>query len=149
MRRTVGLRERVGWVEKGKPGGLPGTENPDSIDGESWDGEIFELQETGVDENGSKYRRLDIVIDSGAFRSVLPPGIAPDYPTLDVPESELPKARTATGERVPVLGKKTISCCFNHGATKSLQFLVMQVMRPLASVSQMIANELSSGVRWS
>ena len=64
-----------------------------------------------------------------------------DYPTETVPESEQPRARTATGEEANVLGKKTLTCHLNNGSTKSLSFLVMEVMRPLASVSQMISRD--------
>ena len=139
------------WVERegfGLSGRLSPTEMPRlspgapaSADGEPWSGDILELGEIGTDTGGAQYRRLDIVIDSGAFRSVIPPEAARDYPTEEVPDNEQPKARTATGERVPVLGRKTLSCCFNNGARKSLQFFVMDVMRPLASVSQMVARD--------
>ena len=36
------------------------------------------------------------------------------------------------------LGKKRLTCCFNNGSVKTMSFLVMDVTRPLASVSQMI-----------
>ena len=83
----------------------PGANIP-GVDGESWEGNILELAETGTDKRGTPYRRLDIVIDSGAFRSVIPPEVALHYPTEPVPENEQPRARTATGEEVHVLGKR-------------------------------------------
>ena len=64
-----------------------------------------------------------------------------DYPTETVSGNERPRARTATGEEVNVLGKKTLTCHLNNGSTKTLSFLVMDVMRPLASVSQMISRD--------
>ena len=62
-----------------------------------------------------------------------------DYPTETVSGNERPRARTATGEEVNVLGKKTLTCHLNNGSIKTLSFFVMEVMRPLASVSQMVS----------
>ena len=108
---------------------------------DQWDGNLLELGETGKDNRGAQYRRLNLVVDSGAFKSVIPPEVGTDYPTEEVSASERPRARTATGEEVSVLGKKTLTCHLNNGSTKTLSFLVMDVMRPLASVSQMISRD--------
>ena len=74
-----------------------GVNDPELV-GEQWDGNLLELNETGRDNRGAQYRRLNLVVDSGAFRSVIPPEVGMDYPTEAVSGNERPRARTATGE---------------------------------------------------
>ena len=70
--------------------------------------------------------------------SVIPQEIGQDYPLEPLKPGTLPNCRTATGEPVQALGRKQLTCCFNNGSVKTMSFLVMDVTRPLASVSQMI-----------
>ena len=83
-------------------------------------------------------RRIDVVVDSGAWRSVIPPWVVPEIPLQHVPLDESRPGRTAAGEELPTLGKQTLTCAFLRGQPKALEFLVMAVTRPLGSVSQMV-----------
>ena len=82
--------------------------------------------------------RIDIIIDSGAYRSVIPPSIAPAVPLLEANMDQTRPGRTAGGEELPVLGRKQLRCSFLCGQPKNMEFLVMGVTRPLGSVSQMV-----------
>ena len=48
--------------------------------------------------------------------------------------------RTASGEALEPSGRKVLRCGFQRGRDKTLEFLAMDVTRPLGSVSQMVAN---------
>ena len=82
-----------------------------------------------------------MVVAPGAFMSVIPQGIGQDYLLEPMKAGTLPQCRTATGEQVPALGKKQLICRFNNGSVKTMSFLVMDVTRPLAGVSQMIRQQ--------
>ena len=79
-------------------------------------------------------------MDSGAFRSVIPADLATDYPLLPF-DGEPPRVgRTASGEELVPDGRRILTCGFQEGSDKTLDFLVMQkVTKPLGSISQMVA----------
>ena len=85
-------------------------------------------------------RKLELIMDSGAFRSVIPADVAVDYPLLPF-EGEPPRiGRTASGEELIPDGRRILTCGFQDGSDKTLDFLVMQkVTKPLGSISQMVA----------
>ena len=80
--------------------------------------------------------RLDLTVDSGAAVSALPRDAAQGYPTT---EDREPKTYTsASGHAVPTLGSKRTVLCFQNGKTGTVEFDVMDVPKPLLSVSKII-----------
>ena len=83
--------------------------------------------------------KMDLIMDSGAFRSVLPADVATHYPLLGFPGEPPRVGRTATGQPLVPQGRRVLTCGFQAGNDKSLDFLVMdKVTRPLGSISQMV-----------
>ena len=82
-------------------------------------------------------RRVDLIIDSGAFRTVIPPTLGAGIPLGDVPDRLQRGAETASGDKLDPLGMRVLECAFLSGPVRSVECLVMDVNRPLVSVSQM------------
>ena len=98
----------------------------------------------GMDPGGS-YLRVDLVIDSGAFRSVIPPRYVSGHKLVPLSDPEARAGQTASGQTLRPLGRTVVTCEFNRGAPKTLDFLVMEVTRPLGSVHQMVSQGSLSG----
>ena len=54
-------------------------------------------------EQGGEYVRIEVVVDSGAFVSVLPIGHFPQYPLRPLRPGMGDGGKTATGQEVPIL----------------------------------------------
>ena len=83
--------------------------------------------------------RVDLTIDSGAYRTVIPPTLGSGIGMVDVPARLQQGAETASGVQLLPQGMRTLQCAFLSGPRRSLECLVMDVNRPLVSVSQMIS----------
>ena len=83
---------------------------------------------------------MDLIVDSGPFKSVMPVDMVPEYPTLGFAGNPPRMGRTASGAALKTKGRKVLTCGFQAGQDKTLEFLTMNVTRALGSVSQMVAN---------
>ena len=81
-------------------------------------------------------RERKVVIDSGASVAALPKGCAMDYPLKKVPVNNF---RTASGQSVKSMGEREPVVRLENGAMAKMNFTVMDVHRPLAAVSKMVA----------
>ena len=85
------------------------------------------------------YTRVDLVVDSGAFHSVIPPHVVDGIPLEPGDPSVLRSGRTAAGQTLNPKGRAVVTCDFDQGSPKTLDFLVMDVTRALGSVHQMVS----------
>ena len=58
--------------------------------------------------NFGEYLRIEVVMDSGAFVSVLPIRLFPQYPLLPLKPSMVDGGKTVTGQEVPILGQRRL-----------------------------------------
>ena len=82
---------------------------------------------------------MDLIIDSGAYRTVVPPDLGAGIPITPVPTHLQRGAETASGRHLAPKGMRTLECAFLSGPRRSLECIVMDVNRPLVSVSQMVS----------
>ena len=92
--------------------------------------------------NFGEYVRIEVVIDSGAFISVLPIKRFPPYPLLPLKPRMIDGGKTATGQEVPTLGQRRLQVSL----LEILDELMMNfkcldgIQRPLGSVSELVRN---------
>ena len=85
-------------------------------------------------------RTVEIILDSGAGESVMPPGLLPDYPTVPGQAARDGVTYTAAdGGEIPNLGEQSIPFCTAEGHECQVTFQVADVQRPLMSVSALTA----------
>ena len=88
----------------------------------------------------SGYKRLEVIVDSGAAASVLPRGLLPDYPVTD---GEAVKRGvhylTADGGRVPNLGETRLRLVTRDKTKCTIKFQVAEVQKPILSVGSLAA----------
>ena len=89
-------------------------------------GDLFGLSHSG---------RLDLTVDSGAAVSAIPRDAAQLYETT---EAEPKTYTSASGHAVPTLGCKRTVLRFQNGKTGAVEFDVMDVPKPLLSVSKVL-----------
>ena len=102
------------------------------------------LQELQALDNRKKeyagYRKLEILVDSGAAASVLPEGLMSDYP---VTKGEAAKKGvhylTADGGRVPNLGETTLHLVTKEQIKCSVKFQVAEIQTPILYVGTLAA----------
>ena len=94
--------------------------------------EVFRFQ------NESRgWKKICIVLDSGAAASVAPPSMAPGVSVLESEGSRRGQCYlSASGERIPNLGQQRIRIVTEEGRDYEALFQVAEVTRPLSSVSQ-------------
>ena len=80
--------------------------------------------------------KLDLTVDSGVAVSALPRAAVASYPTKAVPEKNY---TAASGHPVPTLGQRTPVLQFQNKTIGAVDFEVMDVSKPLLSVSRMVA----------
>ena len=80
--------------------------------------------------------KLDILVDSGASVSALPRDAAPSYPI--VATKSLPQYRAANGTLVYNEGDRIVTSRLSNGTRQNMRFTVMDVQRPIASVSRIV-----------
>ena len=95
--------------------------------------EILELSRGHPD-----HEEVDVVIDSGACASVIPEGWFADHPVWPVKGKRTFKA--ANGACMEAKGRKVLRVHMQDGSQTHLNFTMLPVSRPLASVSQMVQN---------
>ena len=87
-----------------------------------------------------KYRKIQILVDSGAAENVLPPDLLPDYA---VEEGEARKNgvryMTADGNEIPNLGELNMPFRIFEGHKCGIKFQLADVKRPQLSVTNLIA----------
>ena len=80
-----------------------------------------------------------MIIDSGVYRTVVPPELGAGIPVAPVPSRLQRGAETASGFQLTPHGMRTLECAFLSGPSRSPECLVMGVNRPLVSASQMVS----------
>ena len=80
--------------------------------------------------------RLDLTVDSGAAVSAIPRDAAKGFPTVQ--EAEPKNYTSASGHSVTTLGSKRTQLQFQNGTTGAVDFQVMDVPKPLLSVSKVL-----------
>ena len=87
-----------------------------------------------------KYRKIQILVDSGAAENVLPPDLLPDY---EIQEGEARKNgvkyMTADGNEIPNLGELDVPFRTYEGHKCGIKFQLADVKRPLLSVTALTA----------
>ena len=89
-----------------------------------------------------KYRRMDMVVDSGAFVSGMPPEYFHEYPVDEVDEGQAEGGRSASGETLPIQDIRRLRVSL----TETVKDLTMNVKvikglsKALGAVSEMVAN---------
>ena len=84
--------------------------------------------------------RVNIVVDSGASTCALPQDYAKDYPvTPDRHPDARPFYTSASGQHEPAQGCRTPVVELQDGTKVQMSFTVMDVRRPLAAVSRIVA----------
>ena len=84
-----------------------------------------------------EWERVDLLLDSGASISALPANVATSYPAK-APQG-LSEYRAANGNPIKNEGSRTIKAVTSGGARK-MAFSVMDVRRPIASVSKIVSS---------
>ena len=90
----------------------------------------------------AKYRRMDMVVDSGAFVSGVPPEYYPEYKIDEMYEGQAEGGKSASGETLPILGVRHLQVSL----TETVKDLTMNVKvikglsKALGAVSEMVAN---------
>ena len=90
----------------------------------------------------AKYRRMDMVVDSGAFVSGVPPEYYPEYKIDEMYEGQAEGGKSASGETLPILGIRLLQVSL----TETVKDLTMNVKvikglsKALGAVSEMVAN---------
>ena len=83
-----------------------------------------------------KYRKIQILVDSGAAENVLPPDL---FPGMEVREGEAKrnqvKYMTADGNEIPNLGELDLAFRTFEGHKCGIRFQLADVKRPLLSVT--------------
>ena len=79
---------------------------------------------------------MDLTVDSGAAVSAIPRDAAKGFPTVQ--EAEPKNYTSASGHSVPTLGSKRAKLQFQNGTTGAVDFQVMDVPKPLLSVSKVL-----------
>ena len=83
-----------------------------------------------------KYRKIQILVDSGAAENVLPPNLLPD---MEAKEGEAAKKgvkyMTADGNEIPNLGEFDLPFRTYEGHKCGIKFQLADVKRPLLSVT--------------
>ena len=83
------------------------------------------------------WRHIEAVVDSGAAESVAPPSLAPWAPMEESPGSRRGQHYlSASGERLPNLGQKTLDVVTEDGMAATTKFQIADVTRPLCAVSK-------------
>ena len=86
---------------------------------------------------GQEWKRISIVVDSGACENVIDPEMAPGYPARDTPASKAGHAFTAAnGDPIPNLGSVRLPIVIGEGSSKILNFCAAEVTKPLPSVNK-------------
>ena len=80
--------------------------------------------------------RLDLVVDNGSAAHAIPREAAAQWPTT---QGEAKTYRAASGHPVPNLGQRAPVLQFQNRSQAPVQFEVMDVSRPLLSVSRLVA----------
>ncbi len=102
-------------------------------------GELGSLNNIEPESAGGRaHEKLEVVIDSGASACALPLGWCDHYPTRPLEAGARTTYRTANGGIVNATGRKSIFGETTEGKHVGLSVVVMNVNRPLASVSQMV-----------
>ena len=96
-------------------------------------GDLFPLTASSV---RSSQERLDLTVDSGAAVSAIPRDAAKSFPTVQ--DKEPKNYTSASGHAVPTLGSKRTVLRFQSGKTGAVEFDVMDVPKPLLSVSKVL-----------
>ena len=98
------------------------------------EGDVAQVQEE------QQWKRLSIVVDSGACENVINPESTPGYPAKETPASKAGHAFTAAiGDPIPNLGSIKLPLVTGEGSTKQLNFWAAEVTKPLASVKRICA----------
>ena len=108
---------------------------------ESDDGGV-EMELNGLETKDEKngWRRLTVVVDSGAGENVMPVGVLDFAPIKPTPRSKAGKGfRGAGGEQIANHGEQRVICKTKEGQTRRTTWQVADVRRPLMSVSRMAA----------
>ena len=88
-----------------------------------------------------KYRKVQILVDSGAAENVLPPDLLPDY---EIQEGEAKKNgvryMTADGNEIPNLGELDLPFRTLEGHKCGIKFQMADVKRPFSSVTSLTTN---------
>ena len=88
----------------------------------------------------SKFKKIKVLVDSGAAENVLPPDLLPDY---QVKEGEAKKSNvkytTADGNELSNLGELDVPFRTREGYRCGIKFQICDVHRPLLSVTALTA----------
>ena len=88
-----------------------------------------------------KYRKIKVLVDSGAAESVLPPDLLPDYVVKEGAATRNKiRYTTADGGELANLGEVDIPFRTKEGFKCGVKFQVCDVMRPLLAVSDLTAH---------
>ena len=82
---------------------------------------------------GRDGKKVDIMVDSGTSETVCGPTDFPDSPIQEGPRMKL---RTASGQELKYYGIKVVKLKTMHGEEMQITFTVVDVVRPLLSVSK-------------
>ena len=84
----------------------------------------------------ARAEKMDILVDSGASVSAIPRDAASNYPI--VATKSLPQYRAANGTLVYNEGDRVVTSRLSDGTRQNMRFTVMDVQRPIASVSRIV-----------
>ena len=84
----------------------------------------------------TEYERVDLLIDSGASVCALPRNLAKHHPLVQ--STGIAEYRAANGAAVKNEGDKIVTSTLNNGTRQTMRFTVMDVHRPIASVSRIV-----------
>ena len=81
---------------------------------------------------------IPIIVDSGAFASVMPQSWCEHVPIRETPQSKSGEHfRAANGQKIQNQGVKRVSMMPTEGTIRDMRFTVCDVSKALGSVSQM------------
>ena len=92
--------------------------------------------------NFGEYVRIEVVINSGAFISVLPTKCFPQCPLLPLKPGMVDGGKTATGQEVPILGQRRLQVSLLEIPDElMMNFKCLdELQQPLGSVSELVRN---------
>ena len=88
----------------------------------------------------SKYRKIKVLVDSGAAENVIPPDLPPDYQVVEGEgKKQNVKYITADGNELSNLGEMDVPFRTREGYKCGIKFQICDVHRPLLSLTALTA----------
>ena len=90
-----------------------------------------------------RYRRMDMVLDSGAFVSGIPSHFFPEYDLRQSTDIDADGGRRATGETIPIIGERRLQVSLVKAVDDlMMSFKVVEgLTKPLGSAAEMVRND--------